>query len=128
MTDHPSHPVRVLMVEDEFLICDLVAEVLSERGFEVHAVPTANDALRHLTVGCPCDVLFTDINLPGGMDGTTLAELARRLRPDLPVVYASGSVGKIEHFGAVPGALFIRKPYELDRLCAMLSEVAAAQP
>ena len=79
-------------MEDEFLICDMMAEALAEHGFEVHAVANAEDALRHLTCGAPCDVLFTDINLPGGIDGATLARLARELRPNLPVVYASGAV------------------------------------
>jgi CheY-like chemotaxis protein len=125
MADNPSHPSRVLLVEDEFLICDLLAEVLSERGFEVHAVSNAKDALEHLTRGRPCDVLFTDINLPGGLDGAALAELARQLRPNLPVVYASGSVSKIEHFKAVPGANFVPKPYDLDKVCAMLGQLAA---
>jgi CheY-like chemotaxis protein len=125
MAGNPSHPPRVLVVEDEFLICDLLAEVLSDRGFEVHAVSNAKDALQHLTGGNPCDVLFTDINLPGGLDGEVLAELARQLRPNLPVVYASGSVSKIEHFKAVPGASFLPKPYDLEKVCCMLERYAA---
>jgi CheY-like chemotaxis protein len=128
MAGNPSHPPRVLIVEDEFLICDLLAEALSTHGFEVHAVGNARDALEHLTSGHPCDVLFTDINLPGGLDGAALAELARELRPKLPVVYASGSVSRIEQFKAVPGANFLRKPYDLDRVCAMLDRVAGAPP
>jgi CheY-like chemotaxis protein len=125
MADNPSHLSRVLLVEDEFLICELLAEVLSEYGFEVHAVCNAQDALRHLTGGHPCDLLFTDINLPGGVDGAALAEIARQLRPNLPVVYASGSVRRIEQFKAVPGASFVPKPYDLDKVCCMLRECAA---
>jgi CheY-like chemotaxis protein len=120
MANDRSLRCQVLVVEDEFLICDMLAEVLSERGFEVHAVSNAKDALRHLTGGQPCDVLFTDINLPGGLDGAVLAELARELRPNLAVVYASGSVSKIEQFKAVPGASFVPKPYDLDRVCRLL--------
>jgi CheY-like chemotaxis protein len=127
MADNSSHRSRVLLVEDEFLICDLLAEVLSEHGFEVHAVCNAKDALRHLTGGHPCDLLFTDINLPGGVDGAALAQMARELRPNLPVVYASGSVSRIEQFKAVPGASFVPKPYDLDRVCRMLEE-CTAQP
>ena len=89
---------RVLLVEDEILISEMVAEVLAEHGYEVHVAANAKDALRHLTCGAPCDVLFTDINLPGGVDGAALAQLARKLRPDLPVVYASGQVTAIEQF------------------------------
>jgi CheY-like chemotaxis protein len=125
MADDRSHPSRVLVVEDEFLICDLLTQVLSEHGFEVHVACNAKDALRHLTGGHPCDVLFTDINLPGGLDGAALAELARELRPSLPVVYASGSVSKIEQFKAVPGANFVPKPYDFDKVCCMLKECTA---
>ena len=74
----------------------MVAEVLGEHGFEVYAVANAKDALRHLTCGSPCDILLTDINLPGSIDGAALARLARELRPNLPVVYASGSYSRIE--------------------------------
>jgi len=115
---------RVLLVEDEFLISDMVAEVLAERGFEVHAVATARDALRHLTCGAPCDVLFTDINLPGGIDGASLAQLARELRPNLPVVYASGMISAIEQLKAVPGSTFVPKPYDPEKVCTLLQRFA----
>jgi len=65
-------PIRVLLVEDEFLISAWVAESLAEQGFAVHAVSNATDALQHLASE-PVDVLFTDINLPGGLDGAALA-------------------------------------------------------
>jgi CheY-like chemotaxis protein len=116
---------RVLLVEDEFLLCDMIAEALSEHGFEVYAVANAKDALRHLTCGSPCDILLTDINLQGDIDGTTLARLARELRPDLPVVYASGSYTRLEELDAVPGAIFVAKPYNPDKLCEMLCGMAS---
>lgn len=116
------HP-RVLLVEDEFLLCDMISEVLAEHGFEVFAVANAKDALRHLTCGSPCDILLTDINLPGSIDGTALAQLARELRPKLPVVYASGSYKTLEELNAVTGAVFVPKPYNPDKLCEMLSEM-----
>jgi CheY-like chemotaxis protein len=117
---------RVLLVEDEFLLCDLLTQALAEHGFEVKAVANAKDALRHLTCGSPCDILLTDINLPGGIDGTKLARLARQLRPNLPVVYASGSYNKLGDLDAVSGSVFIAKPYDPDDLCDMLSRIATA--
>ena len=119
-----SEITRVLLVEDEFLISDMVAEVLAEHGFQVHAVATAKDALRHLTCGAPCDVLFTDINLPGGIDGAKLAQLARELRPNLPVVYASGLITAIEWLNAVPGSTFVPKPYDPEKICTLLQRFA----
>ena len=120
-----AHRSRVLLVEDEFLLCDMLSEVLAEHGFEVFAVANAHDAIQHLTCGSPCDILLTDINLPGNIDGATLARLARELRPRLPVVYASGSYSKIEELDAVPGSVFVAKPYNPDKLCKMLSEMTS---
>ena len=68
------------------------------------------DALKYLA-SVPVDILFTDINLAGSMDGTMLARRARELLPDLPVVYASGRVNILEPQVRVPGSTFVPKPY-----------------
>ena len=103
-------PIRVLLVEDEFLISEWVTVSLEEQGFAVPAVANAADALRHLDAA-PVDVLFTDVNLPGGVDGTALARRARELLPDLPVVYASGRVNILDPQVRVPRSTFVPKPY-----------------
>ncbi len=102
--------IQVLLVEDECLISEWVAESLSDQGFAVHVAANAADALRHLATA-PVDVLFTDINLPGGMDGAMLARRARELLPDLPVVYASARAGVLDPKMRVPGSVFVPKPY-----------------
>jgi CheY-like chemotaxis protein len=106
-----AQPIRVLLVEDEFLISEMVAESLARQGFSVRSVTNGTDALRHLA-SAPVDVLFTDINLPGGMDGKTLARRARDLLPDLPVVYASGGINMFDFAWRVPGSIFVAKPYD----------------
>jgi CheY-like chemotaxis protein len=121
-----NEPIRILIVEDEFLIAEWVAESLSEQGFAVETVANARDALRHLAAA-PVDVLFTDINLPGGMDGAALARRAREMLPHLPVVYASARVAMLEPEACVPGAVFVRKPYEpkaIGRLLAAATKSA----
>lgn len=105
-----AEPIRVLLVEDEFLISEWVAESLSEQGFAVHAASNALEALRYLATE-PVDVLFTDINLPGGIDGATLARRARALLPDLPVVYTSARANLLDPTLRVPGSIFVPKPY-----------------
>jgi len=80
--------IRVLFVEDEFFIREWIAQSLSEQGFAVDSVTNAVDALLRIA-RAPIDVLLTDINLPGGMDGTALARRARELQPNLAVIYAS---------------------------------------
>jgi len=70
-------------------------------------------------------VLFTDIELHDRVGGAQLSRLARVLRPQLPVVYASGAVAGLEQVAAVPGARFIPKPYDPDAVCSMLASMAS---
>jgi CheY-like chemotaxis protein len=112
--------VSVLVVEDELLISQLVAEALGEGGFDVHAVADADQALRYLEADPEVDVLFTDINLPGSMDGSMLAQQARRRRPDLPIVYCSGRHSPSAVAPPVPRSIFVKKPYDLDDICTLL--------
>jgi DNA-binding response OmpR family regulator len=109
----------VLLVEDEPLISDIAAEALQEQGFEVETASNAGDALRRLEAESPVDILFTDIDLPGGMDGTALARCARRLHCDLPVLFTSGRY-RPDASEAVAGAMFLPKPYDLTLLGRML--------
>ena len=122
-----STPIKrracVLLVEDEWLISHMVAQALTDWGFSVHAFSNAEDAIDWINSGAAVDLLFTDINLPG-MDGAGLAMRARELRPDLPVVYASGAVnaGSLRR---VPGSTFIPKPYSPTDICAIISRMTA---
>jgi two-component system, response regulator PdtaR len=114
--------IRVLVVEDEFFIAEWVAESLSDLGFAVEVVSNARDAL-HRLASAAVDVLFTDINLPGGMDGASLARQARQLLPRLPVIYASARVPMLEPEARVRGSVFVRKPYEPEMVGRLISEV-----
>jgi two-component system, response regulator PdtaR len=125
-----AQPIRVLLVEDEFLISEMVAESLSQQGFAVQAVANGLDALRHLA-SAPVDILFTDISLPGGIDGTTLARNAREILPGLPVVYASGGLRMFDLPSRVPHSIFVAKPYDPDvvgRVLAAAVKAAARLP
>jgi DNA-binding NtrC family response regulator len=118
-----AQPTHVLLVEDEFLITDLMTEVLGDRGFAVHAVAAAEDALRYIDEGATVDVLFTDINLPGGMDGSLLAEEVRQRRPELPIVYCSGRYPVSALMPLVPRSVFVQKPYDPADLCTLLERL-----
>jgi|SRR5579872_1947765 len=124
-----GQPIRVLLVEDEFLISEWVAGTLLDLGFAVHAVGNATEALRHLATA-PVDVLFTDVQLPGGTDGTSLAQRARELIPDLPVVYASAALDVRAFEARVPGSIFVAKPYDptaVGRILASVAKTATAR-
>jgi DNA-binding NtrC family response regulator len=113
----------VLVVEDEVMISDLVADVLAENGFDVHTEVNGEAALNYLDSGPEVDVLFTDINLQGRMDGSTLAKAARARRPDLPVVYCSGRHSPSAISPLVPRSVFVKKPYDLQDVCVLLSRM-----
>jgi DNA-binding NtrC family response regulator len=118
-------PATVLMVEDEVLISQLVADSLCEHGFAVHEVADADAALRYIDDGGALDVLFTDINLPGRMSGEELAVRVRERRPGLPVVYTSG---RYRHMGPdrlVPHSVFVAKPCDPDDVCLLLARLTA---
>jgi CheY-like chemotaxis protein len=114
--------IRILVVEDEALIAEWVAEALGEQGFEVQTASNAVDALCHLA-SSSVDLLFTDINLRGAMDGTALARCARELLPRLPVIYASARVAALTPDVCVPGAVFLPKPYRVEALGRLIAEV-----
>jgi len=124
MAGREQRRIKVLLVEDETLIAELMTEVLTEHGFEVHAALDAAQALDHLAADQNVDVLFTDVNLGDGMDGAELAQRARELRPDLPIVYASGrhTAGTIAPL--VSRSLFLNKPYHPEDVCALIDRLA----
>jgi len=112
-------PIRVLLVEDEFLIREWIAQALTEQGFAVKTAGNATEALHQIAFG-PVDILLTDINLPGTMDGAVLARRMRELKPDLPVIYASARARLLEQGDRVPGSLLLPKPYDPATLVRLL--------
>ena len=103
---------RLLLVEDDPLLRMTLAEVLGEAGFAVLEAEDAESALGLLAAHADLALLLTDINLPGA-DGFALARAARRLRPGLPVVYASGRLTEPDPRRALPDAPFLAKPFSV---------------
>jgi len=117
-------PISVLLVEDEALISMLVSDWLGELGFDVHEARTAGEALDYIDAGGAIDILFTDINLPGGMTGAELARRVRARNPELPVVYASARYRGDDLDGLVPHSAFVPKPFDRRKLMRVLEQVA----
>jgi CheY-like chemotaxis protein len=121
-----ADPRTVLIAEDEILVLCLLADALEEEGFRVVSAENGAEALQALETiereGGHVDVLFTDVNMPG-IDGLELARRVRALKPDLPIIYASGRVGGLERRDCVEGGRFLPKPYVPSQACA---EVASA--
>jgi two-component system, OmpR family, response regulator len=102
----------VLIVEDSYLLLEIIASLCETHGIRVIEASTGEAALTLLrSRGGEVDWLFTDIHLPGLIDGWTVAQAFRAIHPDRPVVYtstdASGRSG-------VPGSLFLRKPFQVQ--------------
>ena len=121
-------PISVLLVEDEVLISNMVADCLTASGFVVHEVTSADEALRYINSGATIDILFTDVNLPGGMNGAELATRVRKMRPEMPIVYVSGRYKLSDITPLVPRSLFVAKPFDPADVCALLSRLAGAPP
>lgn len=127
----PSGREHILMVEDDDLVRRHVEAQLHELGYRVTAVSNGPDALERLWDSPDIDLLFTDVIMPGGMNGPQLVEAAHRLRPGLPVLYTSGyTENAIVHQGRLdPDVFLLNKPYrrlELARKLRLVLTAAAA--
>jgi CheY-like chemotaxis protein len=117
------HPV-VLLVEDEPLLRATVAEALQVRGFTVVEAFNGEEALEILRErGGDIDWLFTDIRLPGAIDGWHVAFAFRFIHPLRPVIYATGWSQELPP--SVAGSLFFRKPYDLEQILEALQTLSS---
>jgi DNA-binding response OmpR family regulator len=110
--------MTVLVVEDEMLIRRLMEMALRRQGFRVIGASCGAEGLNLFYENAAAiDLLITDLSLPK-IRGTELAERAREVRPDLPVIYASGSF-RMEPFISdeyVIGASYLAKPFTIEDL------------
>lgn len=118
-------PVRVLVVEDDPLVRELVVEALREEGYEVIHAANGEQALAWCKRRI-ADVLVTDIKLPGEVDGWQIAELCREHDPGLRVIYATG-FSPVEA-RPVPGSLTLQKPCQPDRIVKAVRQMRREGP
>jgi PAS domain S-box-containing protein len=116
----------VLAVEDDPEVLDVAIEMLRGLGYQVFSAPNAVEALAILRRDdARIDILFTDIVMPKGMDGIELAREARRLRPKLQILLASGYPrdGRDRGEDIADDAVFVMKPYQVSVLAESLREL-----
>jgi CheY-like chemotaxis protein len=111
---------RALVVEDDTLVAELAAGMLTELGFECTVTHSAKEALERLAGGEKPKVIFSDIVMPGGISGVELARKVRDRFPELPILLTTGYS---EQTGGNHGFPILQKPYEMEKLASALSNL-----
>jgi len=115
----------VLVVEDEVLIRMSIADSIADSGFTVYEAANADQAIHLLETHSDIRILFTDIDMPGSMDGLRLAEAVRNRWPPVKIVITSGHV----NIGAdelAEDERFFAKPYDTDKVIRTLHDLVGA--
>jgi CheY-like chemotaxis protein len=133
--ERPPQPARtpgecVLVVEDDEDVRSYSADILRSLGYRVMEAPDGPAALRLLDGEPELRLLFTDVGLPGGLNGRQLADEAKRRRPELKVLFTTGYArNAIVHQGRLdPGVELIVKPFTASSLAAKIRQVLHGAP
>jgi CheY-like chemotaxis protein len=107
-----------------------LAEVLRDAGLDVVEARNADEAMRVLSGHAKIDILLTDVQMPGKLDGVDLAQNARHIQADMPVVIISAylhlAADRIK--GMVPTPLLVSKPYSLHGIAHQVQQLAGSLP
>ena len=126
----PRGSETILLVEDDEEVRKFAVEILREQGYTIHAAPNAVSALQLLETESGIGMLFTDVVLPGGMNGRQLADEARRRRPELKVLYATGYTrNAIIHQGRLDAEVeLLTKPFTAEALARKIRQILDGPP
>lgn len=115
--------IKVLVVEDETLVRLGIAGHLEDDGFTVLEAANANEAIAVLATDPEVSIVFTDVDMPGGMDGLKLAAVIRDRWPPIKIVVTSGH----RQVGATDLPIesrFFPKPYDFERIASAFRDIA----
>ena len=124
MSDETSPPILVLVVDDEAVLRFIASDVLEDHGFRVLEAEDAKAALRVLADHPDVKVLFTDVNMPGALDGLDLAREAHVRWPAMKLVVTSGRPKPADRDIPDDGR-FVAKPYSPDSLVSEIRKALA---
>ena len=117
----PAARRRILVVEDEPAVCELLSEIIEAEGFATHCVSSDRAAYEALRSTANFACMVVDVNLGSGTTGYDVARYAREIAPELPVAYVSGQTSPASHrTNGVPGSLFVPKPFTASELMEQL--------
>jgi len=120
-TSATSRPV-VHILEDDFLLRMNAAETIGDAGFDIVEAANADQAIAILETRPDIHVVFTDVQMPGSMDGLKLARFVRGRWPPIKIVATSGFV-RVEEDDLPEGSRFLPKPYRPAQIVATLREL-----
>lgn len=124
IADPTASSILVLVVEDDALLRMHAAEMIEEAGFEVVEAADADAAIRILESRTDIRIIFTDVDMPGSMNGLKLAHAVADRWPPIRIIATSGQFSM--HDGDLPeGGRFIAKPYRQHQVVGMLTELTA---
>ena len=119
-----SEPLRVLMVEDQQDLRELIGQALQDFGIEIHTADDGPAALRLMQDPGGFDVVFSDISMPNGMSGVELSEHVADVLPNARMILASGYARS--QLPPLPDHVeFLPKPYRLRQLVTLLQSPVA---
>lgn len=112
----------ILVVEDEALLLITIADELRDAGFTVYEATTADQAIKLLEAHADISILFTDIDMPGSMDGLKLSLAVRNRWPPVKIIVTSGK--QEPDAGMMPSdSVFMAKPYLSAKLVANIQRL-----
>ncbi|MCC8941674.1 response regulator [Bradyrhizobium sp. Arg68] len=123
-----ENPLRILVVEDDYLNAEMVREALSDGGFQTEVVTSGQEALALLDDNHKYRALVTDINLQDEHTGWQVAKRARELFADLPVVYMTGAAADEWASRGVPNSVLLNKPFAPAQVVTAVSQLLNDTP
>lgn len=121
----PLRPCAVLIVEDEAILRLHAVDLVEEAGFTAIEAKNADEAIAILESRTDISLLFTDVNMPGSMDGLKLAHAVRNRWPPIKIVVVSGHLN-VEENQLPSECRFFGKPFQADEIIAELRSMIAA--
>ncbi len=121
----PAAPLIILVVEDDVLVRMLACDILTDGGHHAIEAVDAQEALILLQARPDIAVMFTDVDMPGEINGLGLARLATLRFPQLPIIVTTGA-SAVAPGDLPPNARFLAKPYPPSALLATIQEVTSA--
>ena len=114
----------VLLIEDDADVRDVVSQMLIDLGYAVTACDSGEEAMTQLNSGRACDVIVTDVMMPG-TSGLELSTLVRRWRPRTPVILITGKPDGVER-AVDEGLIPLLKPFSREQLRGVMTEALRA--